>query len=62
MSEMSKAKTGKVACDRESCVNNRDSYCALKNPVREGDHCLHYDNVIDALRLKVNVFKGNLRR
>ena len=45
MSEMNKAKTGKVACNRESCMNNKDSYCDLKNPMREGDHCLNYDNV-----------------
>ena len=57
---MSKAKPGKIACDREFCVNYRDGYCILKSPEREGDRCLHYEDVMNALRLKVNPFKGTL--
>ena len=59
---MNEAKSGKLTCDRESCVNNRDGYCALKNPEREGDRCLDYEYIMNDLRLKVNVFKGTLER
>lgn len=59
---MGKAKSGKLTCNRESCVNNKDGYCTLKNPEREGDRCLHYEDIMKASRLKVSVFKGTLKR
>jgi len=59
---MGKFKSGKLTCDRDSCVNKRDGYCALKNPEREGDRYLHYEDIMNALRLKVSVFKGTLKR
>lgn len=57
---MGESKSGKPTCDRESCVNNRYGYCTLKNPEREGNHCLHYEDIMNALQLKV--FRGNLER
>jgi len=59
---MSETRSGKLTCDREQCVNNRDGYCSLKNPEREGDRCLHYEDIMNALRLEVNVFRGTLGR
>ncbi|MFH0896917.1 MAG: hypothetical protein V1850_02565 [Candidatus Bathyarchaeota archaeon] len=59
---MSDKNAEKVMCGRESCVNCRDGYCALKNPERDGDNCLHYEDTLNSLRLKVDTFKGTLRR
>ena len=58
---MSGNNAEKVTCDRDSCVNYGDGHCALKNPERDGDHCLHYEDAMNALRLKVSTFKGALR-
>ena len=58
---LSDNNTEKLTCNRDSWVNYRDGYCALKNPERDGNHCLHYEDTMNALRLKVDTFKGTLR-
>ena len=60
VSEMSKDSTEKITCGRESCINYRNGYCALKNPERDDNNCLHYEDIMSALRLKVNPFRGIL--
>ena len=51
----------KVTCNRDSCVHYREGYCTLKNPERNGDNCLYYEDTLSSLRLKVDSFKGSLR-
>ena len=52
----------KPTCDRKSCLNNREGYCTIKNPERDGDFCLHYEETLESLHLKANVLKGALGR
>jgi hypothetical protein len=47
-------------CERTSCVNWKNGRCALKNPEKNGDSCLDYEDVMDALRLKADAIKGTL--
>lgn len=47
----------KVKCSRESCVSYRDGYCSLKNPERDGDNCLHYEDTLNSLRLKIETLR-----
>lgn len=45
-------------CDRNFCVNQSEGYHTLKNPEREGDLGIHYDDLLESLRSKENAFKG----
>jgi hypothetical protein len=47
-------------CDRNFCVNQSEGYHTLKNPEREGDLGIHYDDLLESLRSKENAFKGTL--
>ncbi len=47
-------------CERKTCINWKDGHCALKNPEKNGDSCLHYEGAMDALRLKADAIKGSL--
>jgi len=49
-------------CDKTDCVNYKKGRCTLKNPEKENESCLHYEEIMDSLRLKVDVFKGTLKR
>jgi len=52
----------RLTYDRNSCVHYNDGYCALKNPERNGDNCLYYEDMMNFSRMKVNSFKGSLGR
>ena len=52
----------KVTCNRVSCVNHSDGYCTFKNPERDGVHCLHYEDTMKSLRLRLDLFRGTLKR
>jgi len=62
MRKLSGSNVEKIACDRDSCANYRDGCCALRNPEREGNFCLHYEDALSSLRLRVDTFKGTLSR
>jgi len=49
-------------CEKKDCANYKKGRCTLKNPEKNKEFCLHYEEIMDALRLKVNVFKGKLER
>ena len=47
-------------CDRENCINWKKGRCALKDPEKDRDSCLDYEDSMDALRLKADAIKGTL--
>jgi len=47
-------------CERSECVNWKKGRCALKDPEKEGDSCLNYEDEMDSLRLKADAIKGTL--
>jgi hypothetical protein len=49
-------------CEKKNCVNYRKACCTLKSPEKDDGSCLHYEDVMDSLRLKTDVFKGQLKR
>jgi hypothetical protein len=49
-------------CEKTNCVNYKKGRCILKNPEKSNESCLHFEDTMDSLRLKVNAFKGALRR
>jgi hypothetical protein len=53
---MSQGSAEKIACTRESCINYKEGYCSLRNPERNIDYCLYYEDALDSLRLNVNKF------
>jgi hypothetical protein len=51
---------GRISCDKTSCINNKEEYCALSNPEKVGDNCLEYEDAMDFSRLKADAVKGTL--
>jgi hypothetical protein len=51
---------GQVSCDKKTCINNQEGYCALSNPEKVGDSCLEYEDTMDFSRLKADAVKGTL--
>ena len=47
-------------CDRLNCINWKSGSCALKDPEKEGESCLNYEDAMDSLRLKADAIKGTL--
>jgi len=47
-------------CERKTCIHWKDGRCTLKNPEKYDDTCLHYEDTMDALRLKADPLKGSL--
>jgi len=45
-------------CEKRKCVNYKKGHCILKNPEKDKESCLHYEEIMDSLRLKVDIFKG----
>ena len=41
-------------CGRNNCINWKDGHCTLKDPEKNGDFCLDYEDSMDALRLKAD--------
>lgn len=48
-------------CKHSNCINWKKGRCALKDPEKEDDSGLHYEDVVDSLRLKADAIKGTLR-
>jgi len=48
-------------CERTNCVNCRKRRCTLKDPEKDKDSCLYYEDALDSLRLKADAVKGTLR-
>jgi len=49
-------------CEKTNCINFKEGRCTLKNPEKNEKFCLHYEDKMDSLRLKVDVFKGTLNK
>ncbi|MDG6222861.1 MAG: hypothetical protein IAX21_04405 [Candidatus Bathyarchaeota archaeon] len=47
-------------CDRSNCINWNNGHCSLKDPEKDEDSCLHFDDKLDNLRLKADAIKGTL--
>ena len=47
-------------CGRNNCINWKDGHCTLKDPEKNGDFCLDYEDSMDALRLKADPIRGTL--
>jgi hypothetical protein len=48
------------SCDRTNCINWKSGRCTLKDPEKEGDNCLNFEDAMDFLRLKADAIKGSL--
>ncbi|MFA5363973.1 MAG: hypothetical protein WC325_02185 [Candidatus Bathyarchaeia archaeon] len=48
-------------CERSNCINWKNGRCTLKDPEKNGNSCLHYEDALDFLRLKADAIKGTLR-
>jgi len=49
-------------CEKVNCANYEIGRCILKSPEKSNEFCLHFEGIVDSSRLKVNTFKGTLRR
>jgi hypothetical protein len=47
-------------CTKRTCINWKDEHCKLKEPEKNGDCCLDFEDTMDALRLKADAIKGTL--
>ena len=41
-----------LLCNRKNCINWKKGRCSLKDPEKEGESRLHYEDTLDSLRLK----------
>lgn len=48
------------SCEHENCINWEKGRCALKDPEKEGDSCLSYEDSMDSLRLRADAIRGTL--
>ena len=49
-----------VLCEKKVCVNYKHGFCSLKDLKKYNDACLDYEDVADALRLRIVFKKGSL--
>ena len=49
-----------VLCEKEICVNYKKGFCKLKDPEKYDNVCLDFEDIADALRLKIIFKKGSL--
>jgi len=49
-------------CEKKDCVNYKNGRCILRNPEKGKECCLHYEDIMDSLRLKVDTSKGTIKR
>ena len=47
-------------CKKKSCTNWKEGRCSLKEPEKDGDCCLDFEDAIEFLRLKADAIKGTL--
>ncbi len=47
-------------CDKKSCINWKEEHCTLKNPEKNDNSCLDFEDAMDYLRLKADAVKGTL--
>jgi hypothetical protein len=48
------------SCESADCVNWEKGHCSLKDPEKNGDFCLEFEDAMYALRLKADAIKGSL--
>ncbi|MCJ7712847.1 hypothetical protein MUO66_00085 [Candidatus Bathyarchaeota archaeon] len=47
-------------CNKNKCINWKNGKCALKEPEKTNNYCLHFEDSMDSLRLKADAIKGSL--
>ncbi len=47
-------------CKRSNCINWKNGRCALKDPEKEENCCLNFEDSMDYLRLKADPVRGTL--
>jgi hypothetical protein len=47
-------------CERKSCNNWKEGRCSLKDPEKNGEYCLDYEDAMDFVRLKADAIRGTL--
>lgn len=47
-------------CDHSNCINWKEGRCALKDPEKEEDSCLDFEDSMDYFRLRADAIKGTL--
>lgn len=47
-------------CNHNTCINWKEGRCSIKDPEKEDDSCLYYDDIMNSLRLKADALKGTL--
>ncbi len=48
------------SCDRSNCINWKNGRCNLKNPEKEGEACLDFEDAMEFLRLRADPIRGSL--
>lgn len=48
-------------CEQKNCINWKDGYCTIKEPEKDQNNCLEFEDAMDFLRLKADAVKGTLR-
>ena len=49
-----------IFCEKEICVNYKSGFCNLKAPEKYDNACLDFEDIAEALRLKIVFKKGSL--
>jgi len=47
-------------CNHNACINWKEGRCSIKDPEKEDDSCLYYEDIMNSLRLKADALKGTL--
>ncbi len=48
------------SCERKTCIKWKEGHCSLKNPEKDDESCLDFEDAMDFLRLKADAVKGTL--
>ena len=47
-------------CERKTCIHWKEGHCSLKEPEKNGNSCLDFEDAMDSLRLRADAIKGTL--
>jgi hypothetical protein len=47
-------------CEKKCCINWKGGHCSLRDPEKNIDSCLNFEDTMDTLRLKADAIKGTL--
>jgi hypothetical protein len=48
------------ACERKDCINWKNGNCSLKNPEKNSNSCLDFEDAMTFLQLKADPIRGTL--